>query len=164
MNRWILGIVVVAGLVAGLGASPAFAAGSHPTSYSKIFGNSTSCAYGRASINDDTYKAGAKTSNFAGCDTSNATKNVPAGYLGAQSIIRNNNTGATCGTATVQYNSTSTWTKERVTSITSGSESNCPLPGYYYGVSYNLRVSDAGDTYYVTKQTPSAYYFDLRRA
>ena len=164
MNRWLLSCLVAASFSVGVGLSPALGAGSHATSYAKIFGSSTSYAYGRASINDATFKAAAKTSNYAGCSTSNAHKNVPAGYLGTQAIIRNNNTGATCGTANVQYNSSSTWTMERTTSITSGSESNCPLPGYHYGVSYNLRVSDAGDTYYVTRQTASAYHFNLRRA
>lgn len=140
------------------------AAGSHATSYSKIFGNSTSCAYGSASVNDATFKAGAKTSNYAGCSTSNAHKNVPTGYLGASAVVVNNDTGAACRTASTQYNTSSTWTKERTAEITSGSESNCPLPGYYSGLSYNFRYSDAGDTYYIIKQTASAYYFNLYRA
>lgn len=164
MKLLIGGCTIVVSFAVGIGLSPAFAAGSHPTAYVKLFGNSTSCAYGRASVNDDSRRAGSKTSNFAGCNTSNSHRNVPAGYLGAYFEVRSNATGKTCGIGTMQYNGSSAWTKERTTPITSQSESNCPLPGMYFAVSQNVRWSDAGDPYYETIVTPKAYKFNVRRA
>lgn len=163
MRRVVLGCTLATGFAVGVGMSPAVA-GSHPSSYEKIFGNSTSCAYGRASVNDTTFKAGAKTSNFAGCNTSNAHKNVPAGYLGAKVSIRSNATGDYCGTTSTTYNTSSTWTKERTTEITNNLEASCPLPGKYFGQSAHVRKSDAGDLYYETVTTPLAWQFDLWRS
>lgn len=163
MKRLAIGCTIAASFVFGVGMSPAVGLGSHQTAYVKIFGNSSSCAFGRASVNDATFKGGAKTSNFAGCSSSNAHKNVPVGYLGAEVALLSAATSRTCGSGSLAYNGTSNWTKERTTSITSGSESLCPLPGSYFSVTRHVRWSDAGDPYVIAIKSPS-YFFNMWRA
>lgn len=125
-------------------ALPVFAA-SYPGDYVKVTGHSTSCAMGRASVNDSTYKTGSKTSNFRGCSPTNAHRNVPSGYLGAQAVVRNYNSGAVCGTSARKSNSTSTWTIEQTAKIVVGA-AGCPGPGYYLGQSFSYRKLDSGGT------------------
>ena len=140
--------LVVGAIIAFIvGVSVPAVAASYPGSYKKVFGHSTSCAMGQASINDSTYKSGSRTSNFKGCSSSNATRNVPANYLGAQAINYNWMNGAVCGTSTAKWNTSSTWTQTQTAPVHAGSASGCPNPGSYIGRSFSYRKSDAGPTY-----------------
>lgn len=131
--------------IIGLSA-PAIAA-SYPGSYKKIFGHTTSCAMGLASINTTTYKSGSRTSNFKGCSSSNETRNVPAGYLGAQAINYNWYNGAVCGSSNAKWNTSSTWTQTQTAPVLGGLAQGCPQTGTYIGRSFSSRKSDAGPYY-----------------
>ena len=134
--RW--ASVVCAFLVGAL-VSPAWGQ-SYPGDYVKIFGHSTSCALGAASINNTTYKSGARTSNYRGCSENNATRSVPVGYLGARAIMRDYYTGAICGASSVKWNTSVTWTT--VTTQPWTNATGCSKPGYYYGQNQVYRDTD----------------------
>lgn len=136
-----LAIFLVAFLMGSV-VSPAFAT-SYPGAWKKIFGHSTSCALGRASVNDSTQRGGALTSNFKGCSSSNAALAVPSGYLGARALIVNNSNGAVCGQSSTIWNSTKASSRDASTLRTSGS-SSCVYAGYYFGRATNYRNSDSG--------------------
>lgn len=69
----------IAAFAVGFAAAPSFAT-SYTGSWSSIFGNSSSCAFVRVSVNDTTHKAGGINKNVAGCSSEgNPYLSVPAG-------------------------------------------------------------------------------------
>lgn len=142
----------------GLFISPAFAAGSHPGPFATVFGNSTSCALGRASTNDATERGGALTNNYWGCNSSNGARNVPANYLGARAFVAHATNGAVCGESATYWNTSTTWTRDASTSR-EYYNAYCFAPGYYFGLAVNFRKSDAGNIYVRNDRFANAYWF-----
>lgn len=139
-----LGTALVA-FALGMSIAPAVSA-SYPGPYAKIFGHSTSCALGRASVNDSTDRGGAYTANFNGCSSSAGARAVPAGYLRARAYVVRNSNGAICGVSSLLSNTTSAASRDASTPRTSYSN-YCDMTGYYFGAAVNCRDSDAGDRY-----------------
>lgn len=139
--KWLVFPGVLAAALLGGFLSSAAMATSYPGDYLKIFGHSTSCAMGAASVNDETFKAGARTSNFRGCSSSNATRSVPPGYLGARALVRDYYTGAVCGASSISWNTSTTYTV--VTTKSWSGAAGCSTPGYYYGQNQAFRDTDS---------------------
>lgn len=158
MSRYVTALVVSLGFITGLLASPAIAA-SHPGVYAKIFGHSTSCALGRASVNDSTYRGGALTANFVGCSSSNARRSTPPSYLGARAYVVRNANGAICGTSSLKWNTSTASSRDASTPRTSYNNS-CDMTGYYFGLADNYRRSSAGAIYVRQDRVSNAYYFN----
>lgn len=155
MRRVILGLAALGLFATGFVAAPAVAQ-SYPTSWFTVFGNSTSCALGQASVNDSTFRAGARTQNRQGCSSSAAFRTVPTRYIGARAFLVNSANDVVCGDSGWSYNPSPGYSR----TVTTGKPINqfCPYTGRYYGVSNNRRQSDAGSVYTIAIQTVSRLF------
>lgn len=157
MKRSLIAMAAAVAFSLGLFVSPAFAAGSHPGTFAVVFGNSTSCALGRASTNDATERGGALTNNYAGCSSSNSYRSVPPYYLGSKAYVVSSYDGTVCGESSTYWNTSTTYTRDASTPREYYNPS-CENPGYYNGVSNNYRQSDAGSIYGL-RRVANGYYF-----
>ena len=113
---------------------PAAVAGSYQSAWITIFGLSTSCGLGAASINDSTFKVGAASENRVGCSHSNAYRSVPPYYLGARVVAYNPNAGITCGDSGLDWNTSTAPSKTNTVPLIVGSfcvhgAGNTPIRG-----------------------------------
>lgn len=155
MKSLVVSALSLSCIALGASVSPAVAAGSHPGSWVKIFGHSTSCSLGRASTNDATERGGGLTNNYEGCSASNNAQSVPAGYLRTRAVVVNSSSGLVCGDSGTLVN---TSTSSSRNASTARDTTGCESPRNYLGYSYNSRRSDAGYLYTVERAAP-AYYF-----
>lgn len=135
-------LFLIAAFCVGFGVAPAFAT-SYPGSWKKVFGHSSSCTLGRASVNDSTDRGGALTSNFKGCSASNDPRSVPVKYLGANAYIRNYNNGAVCGSSGTKSNM-SVASSRHASTLRASNSSSCTQAVCYFGQATNYRDSDSG--------------------
>lgn len=158
VKRYTWPVVLTLAFGLGISVSPARAAESHPGPYATVFGHSTACTLGRASVNEASEKGGARTSNFYGCSSSNPTRNLPPYYLGAKAFVVRNSSGVVCGESYLYWNTFATWTRDASTSREYYG-TGCESPGYFFGWAWNYRDSDAGTVYRRTDRVSNAYYF-----
>lgn len=141
MRRLLVPLASAIAFVVGLLVAPALAT-SYPGSPVVIFGNSTNCAFARASVNDETHKAGSQTKNVAGCSSfNNAATTVPTNSLGTRSYLYSTS-GYLCGQSSLKFNtsptSSITNTAAWISSVT------CRGNARYYGRAEGQRRKAAG--------------------
>ena len=153
MRRLVLPVIAAIGLLIGLLASPA-AATVHPSNWKKIFGHSTSCAIGRASINDSNKTANALTRNHRGCSSSNALVGVPAKYLGARAVLIRASDNAVCGDTGDRWNSSG---ESGQSASVRSKFAHCGAAVYIAGA-INKRKSDAGAVYSIADRVSPPVY------
>lgn len=150
----LVGIAVPALLLGALASSAL--AGSYPSSWYKIFGHSTSCGLGAASINNTTHKAGGVTENRHGCSHSNAYRSVPPYYLGVQTFIKGDD-NYICNYSTLGWN---TSTGKSVTRTVPWANPDLAIECQfldvpYYGQTINYRDTDSDGLWYIQVKSPS---------
>lgn len=150
---FLLGIAFGAGLLVSSASAT-----SYPGNYAKVFGNSTSCALGRASASNSSDRGGAFTANFQGCSSSNARRSVPANYLGSRAYVLRVSNGALCGVSALYFNTSTASSRDASTPRTSYAN-GCDVPGNFVGNADNYRRSDAGGLYLrEDRLSPSVYF------
>ncbi len=157
MRAFKASIIIVAAFLFGLVATPAYSAVS-VSGWEKIFGHSTSCGMGQAGVNNSPERASGQTKNFKGCSSSNSQTNVPAGYLGAESVVVRYDNNAFCGYGDLSFNNAAASSKTTL-ATRSVFANGCWAPGYYYGMSNNVRKSDAGKFHPIQRVTNLAIWF-----
>lgn len=78
--------------------------------------------------------------------------------MGARAFVISNYDGSVCGDSGTHWNTSTTWTRDASTAREYYIYA-CSSPGYYFGVSYNYRDSDAGILYAGPTGVAGVYYF-----
>lgn len=137
--RILIALATVPAFLLGMSVSSAYATSAQSGWY-KIFGHSTSCGLGVASINPATNKVGGVTENRDGCSHSYEYRAVPARYLGIRTLLVRQDTLKVCGDSGLAFNPT---TDESITrTVAWQPREGCPLLVDYFSETSNYRDTD----------------------
>lgn len=154
-------VVVLSTLIMAVSATTASAT-SYAGSWGSIFGNSTSCSFVRASINDTSHRAGGVVKNVWGCSSpGNALRAVPRSYLGLR-VRMFSSDGYLCAQSPTRFNQ-STTASLTVTTAWSFS-ARCNTGARYYSQAEGQRQKASSGAYFARTAVSPARYFAWSRA